>query len=634
MPSVTSFFSGALYRKNLSRFWPLWALYGLIWLYLMPLNLLNALLDGRSLRSMVESLPTLLVSLGMGTALIFGVFAAMAVFSYLYSSRSACAMHALPLRREALFLTAWLSGLSFLVLPNAVVALLTLIVGAVGAPVGTVVQVVLTWFLAQSAMCLFFFSFAAFCAMFTGSILALPVFYGILNGLVAALVTLLEGLLQELLYGFDSFETSVHNLVVILTPCLSFVKACGWNVTQLAGGGAVQDANAPVIMELNSPLTLALYALAGLVLTGIALEVYRLRHVESAGDVVSVPVIRPVFRYGFAFCAGLTFGVATAAFFGNWNDPVSLTVFIVLWTVVGCFVAEMFLQRSFRVWKAWKGSAVMAVVMALLCAGCLMDWFGYERNVPDPAQVETVRVQVPESAPYDFANGGTALLTDPEDIAACVQLHQAITDHRDDAFDPDKDWYWSTVTFHYTLQNGRTMHRSYRCRWSAEELNEEGTPSWAAQQLLDRRGVEALVYQFDYLEQSGRLVSASLESAWNPVSGDTCTSYLNEASPAELTELWQAVRADFEEGTIGARYLITDSPERYASTYRTDLCFEFAIDLPEDLQTHPSSELPWSSSTRTMGITLTPRASHTLDWLQSHGVFTEECQPMTWETIG
>ena len=46
-----------------------------------------------------------------------GLVCAMAVFSYLYSSRSACMMHALPLRREALFLTQYLAGLSFLLLP-------------------------------------------------------------------------------------------------------------------------------------------------------------------------------------------------------------------------------------------------------------------------------------------------------------------------------------------------------------------------------------------------------------------------------------------------------------------------------------------------------------------------------------
>ena len=41
MRSVTSYFNSALYRKNLSRFWPIWALYSVIWLFALPLNLLH-----------------------------------------------------------------------------------------------------------------------------------------------------------------------------------------------------------------------------------------------------------------------------------------------------------------------------------------------------------------------------------------------------------------------------------------------------------------------------------------------------------------------------------------------------------------------------------------------------------------
>ena len=33
MRSVTSCFNSTLYRKNLSRFWPIWALYSVIWLF-------------------------------------------------------------------------------------------------------------------------------------------------------------------------------------------------------------------------------------------------------------------------------------------------------------------------------------------------------------------------------------------------------------------------------------------------------------------------------------------------------------------------------------------------------------------------------------------------------------------------
>ena len=36
MRSRISYFNKTLYLKNMARFWPIWALYGIIWLFAMP----------------------------------------------------------------------------------------------------------------------------------------------------------------------------------------------------------------------------------------------------------------------------------------------------------------------------------------------------------------------------------------------------------------------------------------------------------------------------------------------------------------------------------------------------------------------------------------------------------------------
>ena len=41
MRFATSFFNPTLYRKNLSRFWPLWVAWLVLWLFALPLNLYN-----------------------------------------------------------------------------------------------------------------------------------------------------------------------------------------------------------------------------------------------------------------------------------------------------------------------------------------------------------------------------------------------------------------------------------------------------------------------------------------------------------------------------------------------------------------------------------------------------------------
>ena len=206
MGSGTSYFNMTLFRKNLARFWPIWGLYALIWVVLLPAGVLLRR-DGWD-EGLAREFPLDLLNhsgnMALVLAFLFGILCAMAVFSYLYSARSVGMLHALPMRREGLFLTNYLSGLAFLWVPNFAVFLLALAAEALN---GTVVfSSLFTWLVVTCLLCLFFYSFAVFCAMFTGHILALPAFYLILNFLAAAITYLLESIAREFLFGFNGAE--------------------------------------------------------------------------------------------------------------------------------------------------------------------------------------------------------------------------------------------------------------------------------------------------------------------------------------------------------------------------------------------------------------------------------------------
>ena len=633
MPSVTSFFSRTLYAKNLNRFWPLWALYGIVWIYTIPLSLLNMFLADRNhpdrLIYQFEMLPAEAGSLGLGLAVVFGIFSAMAVFSYLYNHRSACAMHALPLRREALFLTSYLAGLSFLILPNAIVAVLTVVTGFIaGVSAALVLQMTWIWFLVQSASCLFFYSFGVFCAMFTGHILALPAFYGILNGLVWGIQFLIRALCENFLNGFVRLSDSVMSTALVLTPVLNLANAEQWEVISSGGGG------------LNEPLTILGYVIAGLVMTVISLEVYRFRHVESAGDVVAIPLVRPVFKYGLSFCAGLAFGMVTAAFF-TLNESVSLTVFILLWTVIGYFVAEMFLRKSFRVMGAWKGAVVMAAVMAVLCMAFIQDWMGFEHRIPAAADVDYVCMNLDITAPYDSAySNQTIQFHDPERVAEVIAAHEAAIDESFDSNMYDSRIYddVENLTFDYQLKNGRTMHRRYNVPLRESDLNQQGTLTWCLNQMIQDRDLMEEYYGFDRYE-NGTLISAYLQGVWNKdQNAEDYQPHYIDATPSELMDLWRAVREDYDEGNIGVRYLLKDSDTRYENTYVTDLYFEWdpaPIDSSDNQDASGEDSFSYSTSSTistnssSFLITLTPQATHTLAWLESHGVPNESFDFLT-----
>ena len=638
MRSGTSFFNSTLYRKTMLRFWPLWAAYGLMWLFLLPFDLLNNYFSMRGAHTSSVELANRLVEyardlpntlqFGVFVACCYGVLCAMAVFGYLYNSRSACMMHALPMRRETLFTTQYLAGLSFALLPNLVVAGITL---AAELPLvaqkcwGTSLASLGVWLLALSGVNLFFFSFASFCAMFTGHILALPAFYGILNMLAYVLNMLINGVLSDFFFGFSMHSGRGSALAQILTPLWPLTEAVEWDPVQETVNGMTATTGE---WYLLSPGTVAAYAAAGVVLAVLALLVYRKRQVESAGDVVSVRLVRPVFLYGVAFCAGLCFGVYTIAFFG-WRNRLSLAVCVVVWAVVGYFVARMLLSKSFRVLRYWKGAAASFAVMTLLCIACFTDVMGITTWVPRAEEVASVQVDCRITYPYDSGRSTLMDVTDPQQIEKIVAMHQAIVDHRD-TVDTSSSRYQSGDDYTYleviyALTDGSVVERSYLdIPIQKSDVDQEGTVTWALSQIARDRDMVEEMYNFDQYEQY-RLVEAYLDRV-STQSGQTETDtnepfYLEGASNAQLQELWKAVRADFDAGTIGVRYLFDDE-ERVENTYATDLVFVFEVPPRNGV-----SEAGSSYSTE-LRITLTPNAANTLSWLTQYAGWNTTVFPM------
>ena len=636
MRSATSCFNSTLYRKTMARFWPLWALYGVFWLFCIPLNLLNHYFDHLRYNALevaqsrlldnAQDIPYLLEA-GVPLALVAGVLCAMAVFGYLYNHRSASMMHSLPMRRETLFLTQYLAGLSFLLLPNLAVAAVTAAAELVLLPPsdwGAALPALGVWLLAQSGVCLFFFSFAAFCAMFTGHVLALPAFYGILNILAYIISNLIAALMNAFFYGYPPRYYN-DGIVRLLTPVWPLMEACVWR-TRSYMEGTLEVAHPG---SLEDPALVAGYAVAGLVLAVLALMVYRYRHVESAGDVVSIAIVRPFFQFGVAFCSGLCFGTLTAAFFGWQSDELSLTLSVLVWTAIGWFVAEMLLKKSFRVLGAWKGGLVMVAVMALLCGSFILDLFGVESRVPNVDEVEVVSVNAGFGYPYDDGNFNLKI-TDKDQIQKILDLHQAVVDAKDRSdynspvYESSDDYIYLDVT--YTRKDGTTLQRTYHSVPVFEdEVDLQGSVTCQANQLIQDRDLVARCYNFDYFE-GRRLVTAHLEGVYNQKEDCLDSLYFDGAASEDLVGLWQAVKTDYAEGTIGVRYLFNNN-DRRANTYRTDLNLAFERQKKETLGENITQAMPYDEEkgiiTTNLCITLTPNARNTLAWMEEMNVLGE-----------
>ena len=111
MRSKISYFNAAIFSKNLSRFYLLALLYLAAVCMVLPLTLSTSLASyGRELGyelTMLYTVKNVYDSTQLVTFISFfgAPCAAMAIFSYLYSARSANMMGSLPVRREAMFIS-------------------------------------------------------------------------------------------------------------------------------------------------------------------------------------------------------------------------------------------------------------------------------------------------------------------------------------------------------------------------------------------------------------------------------------------------------------------------------------------------------------------------------------------------
>lgn len=626
MKSGTSFFNSTLFKKNLSRYWPVWALYAIVWIYALPVRCItivsrNQLWMGESpvkqVQAFANDIPDLLEGFGTFMAFAFGVLAAMGVFSYLYNNRAAGMIHSLPVRREGLFLTNYLSGLVCLLGPNVLVWLLTL--GAEGLCSGYVdLYTVTIWLAAQSGMCIFFYSFAVFCAMFTGSLLALPAFYGILNFLAAFLMTLFDVLFEPFLYGYAGMTSTAEEVVWWLTPVIRLGENVRWR-------------NPGLGYRLDGVAELVIYTIVGLVFAALALLVYRKRHIESAGDVVSVAAMRPIFKYGVALCSGLFFGYWLYALFG-FEAPFGLMGSLLLWTFIGYFAAEMLLKKSFRVWKAWRGCAVLLVLVAVGLASLKGDAFGFVTRVPNPNKVERIVVDGMGSYPYDEGRNFEFETQDAVLIEKTIALHEAIVDaHRNPESEVGNNEY-IRLNVTYTLSNGTRIRRQYGSYVRLGSKLEQ-----AARDFYCDAQVAELSYGMDNIDPT-RLVNTEISNLWNTKSKTNEYYDVNENIPVEqsqtaLLAIYDALMADFKQGNLGKRYLFDLEDERQLNTCTTDLTIYWNEDYRVEESRVDSSitriekiegATSYYHATHSKSITLTPNAENTIRVLTELGVLDED----------
>ena len=171
MKSRTSFFHKTVFKKDLTRFAPVWGVY-LIFLLLVTVGISGERFAYYRLQNVRECITAF-----AWINLIYAAVVAQMIFGDLYNSRMCNALHSLPLRRESWFTTHVASGIACSLLPSLAAALIALPVLRLESGW----MAIFWWLLASELQYLFFFGIAVLCVMLSGNRLGQIAGYGILH---------------------------------------------------------------------------------------------------------------------------------------------------------------------------------------------------------------------------------------------------------------------------------------------------------------------------------------------------------------------------------------------------------------------------------------------------------------------
>lgn len=628
MKSKTSCFNRTIFKKNFTHFWPLWLLYQIYLLVVIPVWVWQNAASPYYYYGTGNEDTTYrmyqLVELAVHRMILplpvffFAVAAALAVFSYLYSAKSANMMHALPVNRLELYVTNYLSGLVFLIVPEIITFFITVLVCL--ANQFTCIQYLFAALLAQAGVTFFAYSLAVFVAMFTGQAFAMPCYYVIVNYLYVGCMFIIAKVIENISYGIDNAWNPGKSC--ILSPLYYLNNNLRDNLIYSQNGNEILG-----IRMVGMPLV-GIYAVAAVGLVAAAYQLYKRRQIETAGDWVSIGIVKPVFRWGAALCGGLIASVTITSMLADLPQLRKYPCLLLCSVAMGFlffFGAEMLLEKNFRVFHKkrvleWAATAVIAVVFVSLFE---IDAFGVESYVPETADVEAAFVYMD----YPVQVKG-------EELATLTELQRQIIANKDAYQEVERTgsgFYYTT--FLYYMKDGSKVERRYALPLPETDGGADSTP---AEQILawesEPENLEREIFGIGKDENK-------FASGFIDVYSSTDIGNNHMFSQNEIDQIVKAIQADIDDGNLAPYYQYCVQPE---DTYYNNIELEYYNtsvhidnwtyyydyrDSLEQLEGKSTSAQEMASS-GTVYLTFGPECVHIIETLEELGITND-----TWKLI-
>lgn len=370
------------------------------------------------------------------------VLMAVFLFRFLHVNHAADLMHSLPIRREKIFHHYALLGIVLLIIPVVLIALVVMITHtAMDLNLYFDSSDVLYWLGVTILFNVVFFTAGVFVAMMTGISAVQAVLTYIFLFFPVGITLLTFYNLRMLLYGFPS-DYLLNKDLDKLSP--------------ITYAGMLEE------RPLQWDYAIFYFVLA-VILYGFSVFFYKKRKIETASEAIAFSNLRAVFKYGVTFCMMLFGGVY---FRDAQNTDLTWIIFgYILGASIGYFIAEMVLQKTWRVVRHIKGLTLYSVIMVVLIIS-IQSFDIYENAVPEVEDVngvllaETPIINLDDTETYaDYFI--PAQMKNEENIKRVQKLHEQIIADKKMNQKLGNEQY-ETAFFMYTLKNGDKVARQYR----------------------------------------------------------------------------------------------------------------------------------------------------------------------------
>lgn len=488
----------------------------------------------------------------MGVLLLTPILIGIFLFRYIQNKAFSDLMHSLPVSRKFLFHFFTWNGFVVLVLPVVLNGLILMAAYSI-FDLGIFISIKSIW--SWIGIFTVYTSVIYFACIFVGMLTGLS----ITQGLFTALFLLFPaGVIFMLFYNFSTYvygfplEKYISDKLIYLSPIL-----------------------APAIIYSNySDLKVCIaYIVVSVIFYVAAMLLYKRRNAETVYQTLTFRNLRGLFKYTVTICFMLLAGL----YFQVMNNGIGFHLFgLLIGSLIGYLIGEMFIQKSWRVFNRLKGYAYFFIAVVIVAGVSPFLINKYEQYIPEENDIKSIAIN--DSMTY--TDEAMKKLSSSENMEKVIEMQRELIKTQNTV-----EIYGESViplTIEYKLNNNKKVTRTYT-------INQDDYSKWL-KPIYESKEYKQQVYDF---ESQTNITEVTLEFSYE---GGAITI----TNPEELKGFLSALTADKQKESY------EDMKTRYISSASISI-----------LKENDENNYNYYDSFITL------KDKQTIAWLKKHGYHNE-----------